>query len=84
MWVILWPRPTMMPDRMGIIGNTQGVRASSKPAPKKNDTISQKLPPSNSLAMRVPSLSAGAVATSEGAALTVCARVTVSVFSMGG
>jgi hypothetical protein len=28
---------------MGIIGNTQGVRASNSPAPKKKDTISQKL-----------------------------------------
>ncbi len=36
---------TMMPDRIGIIGNTQGVNASSNPAPKKNETISKKLPP---------------------------------------
>src|SRR5574340_845857 len=55
--VILWPRPTMMPDRIGIIGNTQGVRASNRPAPKKNETISQKLPPLKSLAIWELSLS---------------------------
>src|SRR5450759_1169038 len=43
-WVILWPRPTMMPDRIGIIGNTHGVNASNNPAPKKKETISQKPP----------------------------------------
>src|SRR3989338_8375664 len=54
-WVILWPRPTMMPDRIGIIGNTQGVKASSSPAPKKKEMISQKLPPLKSCAILEPS-----------------------------
>src|SRR3989338_1282515 len=68
--VILCPRPTMMPDRIGIIGNTQGVRASNSPAPKKKETISQKLPPLKSCAIRVFSLSgkpAEAGATGSGA-----------------
>src|SRR4030067_2247206 len=54
-WVILWPRPTMMPDRIGIIGNMQGVRESNNPAPKKKETISQKSPPLKSLAICEPS-----------------------------
>ena len=73
-WVILWPRPTMMPDRIGIIGNMQGVKASSRPAPKKNETISQKLPCLNSLAICEFSLAAvdGGVAERGGAALISC------------
>ena len=35
MVVILSPWPTMMPDRIGNIGSTQGVKASSSPAMKK-------------------------------------------------
>ena len=35
----------MMPDRIGIIGKTQGVSASSRPKPKKLSTMSQVLPP---------------------------------------
>jgi len=35
--VILWPRPTMMPDRIGIIGNTQGVNASNSPRRRKRN-----------------------------------------------
>src|SRR3972149_1085848 len=38
----------MMPDKIGIIGNTHGVKPSNKPAPKKNETTSQKLPFLNS------------------------------------
>src|SRR3546814_11131174 len=37
-------RPTMMLERMGIMGNTQGVSASSRPKPKKPLTISHSLP----------------------------------------
>src|SRR3989338_9004883 len=55
--VILCPRPTMMPDRIGIIGNTQGVNASNSPAPKKKEMISQKLPPLKSCAIRELSVS---------------------------
>src|SRR3970040_1332759 len=61
MRVILWPRPTMMPDRIGIIGNTQGVSASKRPAPKKNDTTSQK-PPCLSTAAICELSVAGAIA----------------------
>ena len=35
----------MMPERIGIIGNTHGVSASSSPNPKKVATTAQKLPP---------------------------------------
>ena len=37
----------MMPDRIGIIGNTHGVSASSRPNPKKVATTAQKLPAFN-------------------------------------
>ena len=33
----------MMPDRIGIIGNTHGVNASSNPKPKKLSSASQRL-----------------------------------------
>ena len=39
----------MMPDKMGIIGNTQGVSANSKPKPKKPMTINQSFPPLSSV-----------------------------------
>ena len=72
-WVILWPRLMMMPDRIGTIGNMHGVKASSRPAPKKNETISQKLPSLNSLATCEFSLAAdGGDAESGGAALISC------------
>ena len=35
------PWPTMMPERIGIIGNTQGVSESSRPKPKKLMITSQ-------------------------------------------
>src|SRR6185437_10575030 len=37
------PEPAMMPDRIGIIGNTQGVNASRRPNPKKLNKASQRL-----------------------------------------
>ena len=37
----------MIPDKIGNIGNTQGVKESSRPMPKKLVRISQKSPPSN-------------------------------------
>src|SRR5438552_943638 len=46
------PWPTMMPDRMGIIGNTQGVRERSKPKPKKVPRTRSKLPSRISIAKR--------------------------------
>src|SRR5262249_46511476 len=37
------PDPAMMPDRIGIIGNTHGVNASRRPKPKKLSSASQRL-----------------------------------------
>src|SRR3989304_5296400 len=45
------PSPTMMPERIGIIGSTHGVKASSRPKPKKLASTSQVLPDSNMAAM---------------------------------
>jgi hypothetical protein len=42
--VTLSPWPTMMPDRIGIIGNTQGVNDSSMPMPKKVASTANRLP----------------------------------------
>ena len=39
------PWPAMMPERIGIIGSTQGVNASSSPKPKKLAMIASRLPP---------------------------------------
>ena len=47
----LWPWPTMMPDRIGIIGKVQGVNASSRPKPKKLSRISGTLAPASRRAM---------------------------------
>ena len=44
--------PAMMPERIGIIGNTQGVSASSRPNPKKVATTPQKLPPFSTRSIR--------------------------------
>ena len=38
------PWPAMMPDRIGIIGSTQGVKASSRPKPKKLAMTTNRLP----------------------------------------
>ena len=40
----------MIPDRIGIIGSTQGVNASSRPKPRKLASTTQKLPDWNSAA----------------------------------
>jgi hypothetical protein len=98
-WVILWPRPTMMPESMGTMGKTQGVKASSRPAPKKKEMISQKLPWRNSEAMRELSFSPpeGAAvwspawaavadcmnASGDGAGPVAAGNATVNVLSMG-
>src|SRR3989304_469077 len=47
------PSPTMIPERIGIIGSMQGVNASSSPKPKKLTSTSQALPDSNMAAMSV-------------------------------
>jgi hypothetical protein len=38
----LWPWPAMMPERMGIIGKTQGVSDRPRPARKKKARMAQK------------------------------------------
>src|SRR3569623_549226 len=57
--------PAMMPERIGIIGNTHGVSASSRPKPKKVATTAQKLPPfsTRSIFEVSDSLAAGFVAS---------------------
>src|ERR1700693_4687618 len=47
------PSPTIMPERIGIIGSTHGVKASRRPKPKKLASTSQELPDSNMAAMSV-------------------------------
>ena len=42
--VTFGPWPAMMPERIGTIGSTQGVKASSSPAPKKKPMTSSRLP----------------------------------------
>ena len=44
----------MTPDSMGTIGSTHGVKASSRPNPKKLATVSQK-PPAKTPAIRASS-----------------------------
>src|SRR5450830_87119 len=65
--VTLAPSPTMMDDRIGIIGNTQGVNERPRPSRKKAGTISISLPPPSKRA-RLPSSDTGAGLT--GAAAT--------------
>src|SRR5258707_14804038 len=42
--VTLLPWPAIIPDRIGIIGKTQGVNDRSSPNPRKLAMTSQKLP----------------------------------------
>ena len=46
------PWPAMMPDRMGTIGSTQGVKASSSPSPKNVPSTTSSWPEPMSLARR--------------------------------
>src|SRR2546423_942870 len=41
---MLRPSPAMIPDRMGIIGSTQGVKARRRPKPRKPASTSAALP----------------------------------------
>ena len=50
--VMLAPWPTMIPERIGTIGNTQGVKPRSSPKPKKVPSTSSRLPLRTSLAKR--------------------------------
>ncbi len=56
----------MMPDRIGTIGRTQGVNASSRPAPKNVPTMTSRLDPEMICARRACSDTGAA----EAAALT--------------
>jgi hypothetical protein len=56
----------MMPDRIGIMGSTQGVNASSRPNPKKLASIASKLPPEIRLDRRSCSETRGATSLVEG------------------
>src|SRR5260221_1570507 len=48
----------MIPDRIGIIGSTQGVNVSSRPAPKNTAMTAHKRPDSRTPAKRTSSLTA--------------------------
>lgn len=50
----------MMPERIGIIGKTQGVSESSRPKPKKLAMTTQVLAPESKRAMRPDSSAVGA------------------------
>ena len=52
MGVTCSPCPAMMPERMGIMGNTHGVKASSRPKPKNEASTSHSEPCATSLARR--------------------------------
>ncbi len=47
--------PAMMPDRIGIMGNTHGVKASSSPKPKNAATDAHRPPSRKVAAMRLSS-----------------------------
>ena len=53
----------MMPERIGIIGKTQGVSESSRPKPKKLAMTTQALAPESKRAMRPDSSAVGARST---------------------
>ena len=46
------PWPTIRPDRIGTIGSTQGVNASSSPMPKNTASTAGRAPPVISAARR--------------------------------
>lgn len=47
--VTVWPPPTMIADRIGIIGYEHGNRLSTMPATKYSATIEKKPLPSSSV-----------------------------------
>ena len=84
---VLCPEPTMMPERMGIIGKTQGVSESSRPKPKKLATTTQKLASLSSCAIWPLSSPLPAVTEVSGAAAGVLAgsgKVRLTVCTCGG
>ncbi len=78
----------MMPERMGTIGKTQGVRQSSSPKPKKLAMTTQKPPVLSSLAIfddssPLPVGGAG-VAIGAAAGMALARRLTVAFCGVGG
>src|SRR5258708_4722052 len=55
----------MIPDRIGIIGSTQGVNVSNSPAPKNTATTAHERPDSRTPAKRASSLTALEVRSGE-------------------
>ena len=78
----------MIDDRIGIIGKTQGVKASSRPTPKNAASVAQMLPSASRLAMASCSLSAGApeplLSAPAGAAAAASGINRDRVFLIGG
>src|SRR5262245_25618489 len=70
------PPPAMIPERIGTIGNTQGVKASSNPVPKNPSRTRRRLP------LRILSAqlscSDGAQSASSGALFAALAAVGVA------
>jgi len=81
------PWPAINPDRIGIIGNTQGVNASSSPAPKNPSSVSQRCDPARPVASRLSSAATGALsavaATSLAAVVAGCGNGRASLATTG-
>src|SRR3546814_9852597 len=58
------PAPAISPDRIGIIGSTQGVNASPRPPRKNHSRVSQRPEPVSAAARRVSSASSALVPAS--------------------
>ena len=80
------PWPAMMPDRIGIIGNTQGVKASSSPKPKKDAITTRMFPRDMRSASRSCSATLGSTEVPAGASAGVPAggKETLRVLVIGG
>jgi hypothetical protein len=61
----------MMPERIGIMGKMQGVKASSSPKPKKTARITHSPSPASTAAMRSCSETGGVVGEVGAAAVSV-------------
>ena len=71
------PAPTMMPDRIGTIGSTQGVNASSSPKPKNVASTANRLP------SRILSASTSCSDCTLGAAAAAAARLATEPLARG-
>src|SRR5258706_14045890 len=78
------PWPTMMPDRIGSIGSTQGENASASPKPKKLARISQKQPLASSDCAAPAGTAAAAGAAGGIAGLGAAARTRSTPGGAGG